>query len=369
MKGETHNVNSPRRSPCKGCWVIRILRIPSVTDRLANQSEQVAQALLLGGDRTSILVIDPLREVSLWLSRRSRSGSSSGSRFCRSRSRCTAVADSVVAAGIASTAGVASDFAARIDDVVSTLTQSLLSLTADTAVAVSQRHGQSFHNALRAAALVLAELIADFICCLGPNAFIRIVQGVDEGRHDFRIADAIVLVAELRDGSTTLTGVAGSLRFVNQLSDLASVLAGSGAAAVADASITGTSVARTGVACTARSGAVIGSGTGISVAARSSTVPCTVHTAIAARSGTVASTGSDTGVSAGAVASTIVTASSVGTRSGAIPGTVVAAIACSARAAAIGGSATSIATRGFRAGPLIVVDIPVTGPNDRRLAA
>ena len=43
--------------------------------------------------------------------------------------------------------------------------------------------------------------------------------------------------------------------------------------------------------------------------------------------------------------------------------------ACSAGAAAVGRSATSIATRGFRAGPLIVVDIPVTGPNDRRLAA
>lgn len=147
--------------------------------RLASESEQVRQALLRGRNRTSIFVADPLGEVCLWLSRRSWGVGSSS----RSHRRCSGWGRSASASGaaIAGTSGVASDFAAAwINNVVSTQAESLFSLTANTTVTVSQSDGQRFDSALRAAALVLAELVADLVSGGPTDSFIRVIQAVDE---------------------------------------------------------------------------------------------------------------------------------------------------------------------------------------------
>ena len=128
-----------------------------------------------------------------------------------------------------------------IDNVISALLQSLFSLTTDTTVTVSQSDGQGFHDTLRTAALVLAKFVADLVSCSPANAVIRIVQTIDEGRHDFGIADAIVLPSQLGQSTTTLMSLATRLGLINQFSDFASVFAASGRAAVI--SCTGTSSA------------------------------------------------------------------------------------------------------------------------------
>jgi len=105
-------------------------------------------------------------------------------------------------------------------------------LTNHTLVAVTQRTGQSGNN-FGAAAAVLANLITDFVGGFPSDVVIAVIQSVDESRHDFRVADAIIAIAQLADGSTALTSVAGGLRFVDQLGDFAGVgvaAAGAGAA-------------------------------------------------------------------------------------------------------------------------------------------
>ncbi len=175
---------------CEGCRSV-LSTYPSCESvrirLLAGQTKDVLQAAVLPG------------EVCLGLSRRSwcHSGSSGRSlswssrgsswRVSRSGSASHASVASTVAAGVwitaavADAAGVASHSAGRIDDVISALTEGLLSLTANTAVAVSQSDGQSINDTLRAAALVLAKFIANLVSSGPTNAVIRIVQTVDEG--------------------------------------------------------------------------------------------------------------------------------------------------------------------------------------------
>ena len=92
-------------------------------------------------------------------------------------------------------------------------------MTNHTAIAITQSNGQGSDD-FGAAAAVLANLIADFIGSRSADAFIGIVQTVDEGRHDFRVADAIISIAQLAEGGTSLTSIAGGLRCVNQLLQL-----------------------------------------------------------------------------------------------------------------------------------------------------
>ena len=112
--------------------------------------------------------------------------------------------------------------AATLDHFVAAQAESLLGLTNHTSVAITQRTGQG-GNDFGAAAAVLANLIADFIGGFTSDSFIGVIQGVDERGHDFRVADAVIPVAELADRSTTLTSVASGLRGVDQLSDLAGI--------------------------------------------------------------------------------------------------------------------------------------------------
>jgi len=150
----------------------------------------------------------------LLLFRRNRSGSTVIDR--RSDGSTTSRSTPAIAGG--ATALVA----AAVDDFVSTQAEGLFGLTNHTAIAITQRTGQG-GNDFGAAAAVLANLIADFIGGFTTDAFVGIVQGVDKRGHDFRVADAIITIAQLADGGTTLTGIAGRLRFVDQLGDLAGI--------------------------------------------------------------------------------------------------------------------------------------------------
>lgn len=111
---------------------------------------------------------------------------------------------------VAATSGCTAIVTATLDDVVSTQAESLFSLTDHTAIAVTQSTGQGSDD-FGAAAAVLANLIADFIGSFAADAFISIIQSIDEGRHDLWIADAIITIAQLADGGTSLTSIAGSL--------------------------------------------------------------------------------------------------------------------------------------------------------------
>ena len=176
---------------CEGCRSV-LSTYPSCESvrirQLASQTKDVLQAAVLPG------------EVGLRLSRRSwcHSGSSGRSlswssrgsswRVSRSGSASHASVASTVAAGvwiaaaITDASGVACRYSAGwVDDVISALLEGLLSLTADTAVTVSQSDGQSINDTLRAAALVLAKFIANLVSSGPTNAVIRIVQTVDEG--------------------------------------------------------------------------------------------------------------------------------------------------------------------------------------------
>lgn len=117
---------------------------------------------------------------------------------------------------------VAAGVAAAIDDVISAQAKSLFGLTSYTTIAVGQRTGQS-GNDLWAAAAVLTDLITNLIGSGTTNSFISIIQAIDEGRHDFWIADAVISVTELTESSTSLTSIASRLRLVDQASDIARI--------------------------------------------------------------------------------------------------------------------------------------------------
>ncbi len=115
--------------------------------------------------------------------------------------------------------GRATFVAAALDHFVATQAESLLGLTNHTSVAITQRTGQGGDD-FGAAAAILANLIANLICCGTTNSFISIVQAIDESRHDLWIADAVISVTELAERGTSLAGIAGRLRSVDQLGDI-----------------------------------------------------------------------------------------------------------------------------------------------------
>jgi hypothetical protein len=114
---------------------------------------------------------------------------------------------------------------AAIDDFVAADFQSFFSFVANATIAVSQSSRQSFDNfVVHAAAAVTTDLVTDFISGFVTNSLIAIVQSVDEGTHDFGIADTVVTIAQTIDRLRTVLGVASSLRFVDQLSDFAGLI-------------------------------------------------------------------------------------------------------------------------------------------------
>lgn len=175
------------------------------------------------------------------------------------RSSVSAGATGVAAASVAA-GNFAAIVVARINDLVATLLEGPLGLPPDPPVAVAQRTCQSGNNVLAAAARVLAEFIANFIGSLGTHALVSVVQSVSEGTHEFRVTDAVEGPTHLTDGTTTLTGIAGGLRLVDQLrqnagvitasiittSDITAIVAAVDIAAiVAAASVTTTGIAAT----------------------------------------------------------------------------------------------------------------------------
>ena len=112
--------------------------------------------------------------------------------------------------------------AAAVYDFVSTRFQTFFRLSPDTPITIRQGGCQGSDHFFAAAA-VFANLITDFIGGFLADALIGVVKTVDQGNHDFGITLAIVPVSELVERSPTMPGIAGRLRFVDQLGNLAGV--------------------------------------------------------------------------------------------------------------------------------------------------
>lgn len=106
-------------------------------------------------------------------------------------------------------------------------------MAANATVAVGQSSGQRGDDFARAAARILAELIANFVGRFPANSLVAVVQTVDERSHDFRVADAAILVAQFVESTTAILGIAGGLRLVDQARDLAGVIFAAGFATAA----------------------------------------------------------------------------------------------------------------------------------------
>jgi hypothetical protein len=89
--------------------------------------------------------------------------------------------------------------------------QGFFNLTTNTLVAITQGGCQSRCGCVAAAARILAELVADFISGFLADSLVTIVQSVDQGAHDFGIAHAVKLVAELVHSLATILGIASRL--------------------------------------------------------------------------------------------------------------------------------------------------------------
>ena len=304
------------------------------------------------------------------------------------------------ATGIRTATRVAAAFVtAAIDNFVATSTQTLFRLTTNTLVTVTQGSRQRGHDFARAAARILAELVAKFVGRFFANSFVAVIQTVDERGHDLWIADAVELVAQLVESFPAIFRIASGLRLVDQLRDLAGVIfaAGRAAAAIgifatAGVGIVAASIAtRSGAARTTSSGSTAGFRATRSGAVRSATI---VATAFAARSGTVRSTVVRTGRSRsrtsrsarGGCRTSRSTSRRSGTRwsasrgSGARRSALVATSVRSrtARIAALLAAAGSIPATAIRfaawwcqrrASTLIRVDRRATRPSDRWFAA
>ncbi len=109
-----------------------------------------------------------------------------------------------------------------VHNFVATGFQSFFSLMTDPTVTVSQSTGQGSHGGRAAAAAVAANCIADFVSSFPTNSFVSVVQTVDEGVHDFRMAGTVV-VAQLVQSIPTVLCIAIRHGSVDQLCDFACV--------------------------------------------------------------------------------------------------------------------------------------------------
>ena len=112
--------------------------------------------------------------------------------------------------------------AAAVYDFISTRFQTFFGLSPDTPITIRQG-GCQCSDHFFAAAAVLANLITDSIGGFLADALIGVVEAIDQGSHDFGITLAIVPVSEPVERSSTMSGIAGGLRFINQLGNLAGV--------------------------------------------------------------------------------------------------------------------------------------------------
>src|SRR5690606_6139761 len=113
---------------------------------------------------------------------------------------------------------------------VSTNFKGLFGLATNATVAVGQRTGQRSNHFRRAAAAVLPKLVADLVGRLPADAFIRVVEAVDQRAHDLGIAHAIKAVTQIMDGTPAILRIAGRLSLVDQLGNFAGIGVAAGSA-------------------------------------------------------------------------------------------------------------------------------------------
>lgn len=160
------------------------------------------------------LFLQPRREKGLWISRRSWSWNYFCSRsslwLCdRSSSRCRGRLSCAACCAAARSTTIAASRAASIYYFISAEFQSFFSLSAYASITVSQSTGQCRHDTWTAAAVVLTNLVTNFISSFRTNSFIRVIQSIDESVHNFRVAAAVVAISELVNRCTTLFRIAG----------------------------------------------------------------------------------------------------------------------------------------------------------------
>lgn len=96
--------------------------------------------------------------------------------------------------------------------------QGLLGILTNFLVTVTQGTHQSLSNLVVAAAGMALELVTDLASRFSTDAFVTVIQSVDESAHDFRVAAAVTL-AEAANRRSTILGVASSLRSIDPLSN------------------------------------------------------------------------------------------------------------------------------------------------------
>lgn len=200
-----------------------------------SQPEEVGQfASSTAG--TSLLLTNPGWEVSFrfsgWWSRSGssffdRSGSSSGGRSwnhcgssgwhsggttvgCGGGATASGGGRTSTTGGVAATACNCTGQVTGIGNFVTTQAQTLFRSLTNLLVAVTQSTHQSLSNFLATAAAISLELSGDFDSSLVTNAFISVVQGIDESAHDFWVT-ATIASAEAVQGCTAFFSVASGL--------------------------------------------------------------------------------------------------------------------------------------------------------------
>ena len=130
--------------------------------------------------------------------------------------RTAAVATAVTATVVAAGRSTVSDF-------VTAQAQSLFSSLANPFVAIAQRAHQSARNLAVAAAGILLQFGMNVGGGGEANSFVAVVQAVDKRTHDFRVAAAVVALSETVQGIATILGIAGGLRAVDHVRDIAGI--------------------------------------------------------------------------------------------------------------------------------------------------
>ena len=99
-------------------------------------------------------------------------------------------------AGTAGIAGIATTVAAAVNNFVSAGFESFFDLATNASIAVSQSTRQSGRCLRSSSSIGCGETGRQFHRLLPANSFVRVIQTVDEGVHDFRMAAAVVCVAQ-----------------------------------------------------------------------------------------------------------------------------------------------------------------------------
>src|SRR6056297_3663031 len=114
--------------------------------------------------------------------------------------------------------------ATAVDDPISTPLQRLFCLTSNTTVTICQSLLQSANGGRPQNAAINSYLVSNFIGRFRTHTFVAVIQCVDEGVHDFRVAYAIVAISQTMNRIAPFRGITGCHAFVDQTGDFTALL-------------------------------------------------------------------------------------------------------------------------------------------------